>query len=456
MKKYKDFRKSIKEASIQDNPSITPEYFKSLNKRGEESASDIESKMGRSNMSMSNFINMVNRVHQIQKGKEREIESLTKQVILKYYGDILGETELEIKIPKVGERIKVNNEPGEMDPTQMELLKDIETINAIHKRKILNMISQGEALNSKKMILSEENISGLNRILGKDLCKEMVDLLIKITDISQALDWRIPIEVRREMIKMGQSFESGMSKIEWKPKKYDPNEDDQDDQDDDQEHAHDMAKLIIVGIDQSMLYHEAIKAIYGLIHQGGLSHLSEETIKTVFLNTEDVINELEDIKYGKLTASDLRDFFNTFEELDDIQNGREFIWGKLIDASLVSDKKFLEIIKDILEASPLYKKESRYVTYTSSDKEKARLSMSRVRVEIDKLIKIVKDEFKDYQRALIDYEMGHYDEESGEILKLKSSNKKISLNIDDILDKISETGMKSLTKDEIDFLNNNS
>ena len=86
----------MNEADIKGNPAVSPEYLASLNKRAEASARDIDQRLGRE---MGNLMRFVMEVQSMQRGKEKQIEDLTRAVIEEQYGSILGETELDIRIP---------------------------------------------------------------------------------------------------------------------------------------------------------------------------------------------------------------------------------------------------------------------------------------------------------------------------------------------------------------------
>jgi len=168
----------MNEADIKGNPAVSPEYLASLNKRAEASAREIEQKYGRD---MMNLMRFVMEVQSMQRGKEKQIEALTRKVIEEQYGSILGETELDIRIPTNPREMKQKmdqEKPEEQDMPSFKEIEDEDTKTAIHKRKILNMIAQGEAINSKKMLLSDTNMDGLTELLGKESAEKMADLLI--------------------------------------------------------------------------------------------------------------------------------------------------------------------------------------------------------------------------------------------------------------------------------------
>ena len=392
----------MNEADIKGNPAVSPEYLASLNKRAEASAREIEQKYGRD---MMNLMRFVMEVQSMQRGKEKQIEALTRKVIEEQYGSILGETELDIRIPTNPREMKQKMDQEKSEDQDMPTFKEIEdedTKTAIHKRKILNMIAQGEAINSKKMLLSDTNMDGLTELFGKDSAEKMADLLIKITDICNARDWRIPEEVAASMIEQGGSL-SGVSKIEWKPNepKSDDSEETQNDEEGSEEdHSTDTAKLIILGMDQAMLFHEAVKAIYGLINQGGLAHLDDETIAKVFMNADTARDEAQDLKRAKLTAADLRDFIQSFPELNDIENGREYVWGKMIDASVLNDSEFLNLMNMIFTSAPEYRTlKAGEPEYTQNEIDAARKAYPIARKKVQDIIDLILQELSDWEAS---------------------------------------------------------
>ena len=399
----KSFNQFMNEADIRKNPAISPEYLASLDKRAEASAREIEQKYGQD---MVTLMRSVREVQMMQRGKENQIEELTRSVLIEQYGEILGETELDVKIPTGPNEIKKIMQQDQEDQEDLPTFKEVEddsTKAAINKRKILNTIAQGEAINSKLMLMSDTNFDGLSQIFGEANARKMIDLLVKITEICNARDWRIPEEVGAAMIEQGDSL-AGVSKIEWKPKEVsgESTEDqaeptDQEDQDN-QSEVNEIPVIIIRGLDQAMLFHEAVKGIYGLINQGGLAHLDDETIAKVFMNTDTAQDEVQDLKRAKLTAADLRDFIQSFPEIDSMPNGREYVWGKMIDATVLPDQDFLELMKLIFDSAPLYRTQSENEpAYTETEIQLANESMPRAKSIVQNLIKLIQQELEEWQ-----------------------------------------------------------
>lgn len=429
----KSFNQFMNEADIRKNPAISPEYMASLDKRGEANARAIEQKYGQD---MASLMMAVREVQIMQRGKENQIEELTHRVLIEQYGEILGETQLDIKIPTRPGEIKNIMQQDQEEDDSLPTFKEIEddaTKDAINKRKILNTIAQGEAINSKLMLMSDTNFDGLRELFGEAGAKKMVDLLVKITEICNARDWRIPEEVGAAMIEQGDSL-AGVSKIEWKPKAKSEEADEEPNLEDEagSDETEEVPTIIIRGLDQAMLFHEAVKGIYGLINQGGLAHLDDTTIQKVFMNTDTARDEVQDLKRAKLTAADLRDFIHTFPEVDNIPNGREYVWGKMIDASVVSDKEFLELMKLIFDSAPLYRQPSENEpAYSESEKELAKAAMPKARAIVQRLINKINQELEDWQTddEEPEYDLGLPDRDESQLPK-SEINKMIDAALD--------------------------
>lgn len=399
MKRFEQFMQGINEADIRKNPAVSPEYLADLNRRAEENAQAVERRFGRD---MGALMRAVHEVQSIQRGKEEELEALTTQIIMNNYRSILRDVELDIQIPTGSREMKAQMKAHEDSDLERPTIKDLEnedTQTAIHKRKIMNMIAQGEAINSKLMLMSEENMAGLTELFGEQRAQRMVEKLVEITEICNARDWRIPEEVAARMIEQGDAL-SGVSRIEWTPKKdsEESEEEGQEEMGSDEETAGATPRIIIRGLDQAMLFHEAVKGIMGLINQGGLAHLDDKAIQTVFMNADTPGDEAQDLKRAKLTAADLRDFLNQFPEITEMENGREYVWGKMIDASVLPDTEFLQLMKNIFDASSVFRE-------GSEPSEKAREAMMRAKAVIQKIIRMIQDELDEYEQAMRDWEM---------------------------------------------------
>jgi hypothetical protein len=348
MKTLKQF---LQEASLQGNPGTPDEYLKGVERRAMQDVQGTEQRLGRE---MGQFMQFVSQVQRMQTPQVKaQLEKLAEDIIMQEYGSILGQTKLIIKFPQQGQ-IQQMMEPVEMEtPADQKEIENPDTIAAINKRKLGNAIMQGEAKNAKRMLALPETMDGMIKIFGPADAAKMVDLLKKITDIASALDWRIPMEVQKQMWERDKSGFSGSVDVDWKPIKNDEQTADEilkslesgDIQTPEIEDSlNEMEPTITaLGTDFAMLLHEAIKGIYKLIGSAAIPEDEEEAEK-VIANTGTLSDELEDLRYGPYLAADLRDFVNRFTDNINVENIREHVFGKLMQ---MESTQFLQLMKEI-------------------------------------------------------------------------------------------------------------
>lgn len=355
-------RKFIQEASLRGNKSTPDSYLDGVGQRADQDIRGTEQRLG---PDMRAFMQFVQQVHSIQRkagpaGLAR-LEKLAEQTILNAYGNILGDTVLNIKFPQQNE-VKNMMEETPDDSSEMPKLKELEdkgVISEVQKRKIANNITQGEAKNAKRMLVMPEVRDGLVQILGNEDGQQYLDLLRKITDIASALDWRIPIDIQKRMWTQDKNGFAGSVKVDWEKPNTDEDlatkilkdleEGDAETSPAAEEAFGEMKPTInALGTDFAMLLHEAIKGIYELIASAGIPE-DEEVAKTVLMNTDTLEDELEDLRYGPYLAGDLRDYINQFPEAADVENIREFVFGKLMQ---LPAEEFLAVMKAIFTRDP--------------------------------------------------------------------------------------------------------
>jgi len=348
MKTLKQF---LQEASLQGNPGTPGEYLKGVERRAMQDVQGTEQRLGRE---MGQFMQFVGQVQQMQTPQVKaQLEKLAEDIIMQEYGSILGQTKLIIKFPQQGQ-IQQMMEPVEMEtPEDQKEITDPGTIAAINKRKLGNAIMQGEAKNAKRMLALPETMDGMIKIFGPADAAKMVELLKKITDIASALDWRIPLEVQKQMWERDKSGFSGSVDVDWKPIQNDEKtaeeiikslESGDIETPEIEDSLNEMEPTITaLGTDFAMLLHETIKGIYKLIGAAAIPEDEEEAQK-VITNTGTLSDELEDLRYGPYLAADLRDFVNRFTERVQIENIREHVFGKLMQ---MEPTQFLQLMKEI-------------------------------------------------------------------------------------------------------------
>ena len=351
MKTLKQF---LQEASLQGNPGTPDEYLKGVERRAMQDVQGTEQRLGRE---MGQFMQFVGQVQQMQTpGIKAQLEKLAEDIIMQEYGSILTQTKLSIKFAKEGEIQQMMEDVPMETPEPQREISDKGTIAKIQARKIGNAIMQGEAKNAKRMLALPETMDGMIKIFGPANAAKMVDLLKKITDIASALDWRIPMEVQKQMWERDKGGFSGSVKVDFTPVKTD------------EQTAEDLIKslesgdietqeiedtlnemeptIIAIGTDFAMLLHEAIKGIYKLIGTASIPDDEEEAGK-VIANTGTLSDELEDLRYGPYLAADLRDFVNRFTKSSPVENIREHVFGKLMILVKEETQEFLQLMKEI-------------------------------------------------------------------------------------------------------------
>lgn len=402
-----NFNDWLNEASLEGNIGLpgegddSPNYRANVERRAgtanREFASQNQQKIGR-------FMQFVSEAHEIQRGKERELEELAERTVRSLFGSILDGVELDIKIPTDSRAMKqMMEETPDDTPMEAESITDEDTIGEIRKGKIANNIVQGEAKNTKLCLQMEEVSNGLIEIFGEEQGTRMLTLLTDITNIASFFDWQIPIEMQKEMWKRRDGF-AGSVKVDWEEAKADEDAealakkilDDIENGEDitDNEDAEKLFDTITptiyaLGSDFAMLLHEAIKGVNKLIAAVGIPEDSELS-EIVIMNTDTLADELEDLRYGPYMAADLRDFINEFSEEDNFDNLRARFFGKLMEMPW---RAFLEIFNGILL--------SRFKDSELNDAQ--RVIVARTKSQSRSIIDAIKKELDDYYAEPSEY-----------------------------------------------------
>lgn len=433
----------LNEASLQGNPAIPGEGGKSGSY-----LADVEAEVARRNedfqrrygRDIPKFMSYVQEVRAMQKNHEKELEALAEKAIRLFYGDILGDTKLNIRFPKSSE-IKNMAEKVPVEPSQeaLEALKDEDLISKIHARKIQNNITQGEAKNVKLILNLEEVANGFTEIFGRELGNKYKDTLNKITEIAGFFDWHIPMEVQKEMWTRNKSGFSGSVQISWTEPEGEDSEDLAQKLVDELIESPDLPKeeaeelfdqieptITAIGTDFAMLIHETVKGIYDLITSAAIPDDPAEA-ETVLMNTDTLADELEDLRYGPEMAGDLRDFLNQFSEMDQVPNFREKVFGKMVLLSKEDPKKFLDIICNILQENEIAK--------------------SQVQNFVDEVVQ----EWKDYTKTKTEYDLeeeplGNEPDEEVDVDYESLSKKEIQQLIDQALEDRDFIKVRELSK----------
>lgn len=87
-------------------------------------------------------------------------------------------------------------------------------LKEVEKRKLINLIIQGEAKNTKHILHMPEVRAGLNRILGEDKGQQLFRSLDTLAKSADKLDWLDSTQNRGAQMQHGSSF-GGAVNVEW-------------------------------------------------------------------------------------------------------------------------------------------------------------------------------------------------------------------------------------------------
>lgn len=261
------------------------------------------------------FMQLVGQSQQIQRGHEEELSKLAEDSFRTLFRSLLDDVVLDFKLGNEAREV-IQETPEEQSNIEMKIenIEDEKILSEIERRKILRSIQQGKGLTSKAILNLPMFKNGIREIIG-DRAEEYIRLLNKISSIAQFNDWRFSEEMIKNMLRGGTA---GACKIEFEEKEDYGSKEYENKQKsaeelldeianggdlEDSEAAADLiegtgAKIVARGVDMSVLIHEAIKGIYMLPLQLSLEHLSEEEAELVISNTDTLLDEAQEFKYG--------------------------------------------------------------------------------------------------------------------------------------------------------------
>jgi hypothetical protein len=352
-----------------------------------------------------------------------KLEQLAKKIILDQYSDILDASEkpivLDIKMLRPGKQ--VSSEIPEMKdvpsfPSQEEI-NDPELRKAVDKKKILNVINQGEAKATKNIIKDRSIVEdGLREIFGNNW-ETIYNIWLQTTDMANKLDWASPIEVKSKMMKDAQQFMAGSCQVKWEKEEEEAQEEDNEEeaqeensyQDEDgtlmtgDQEDFDKITIKAVGIDFPMLIHEAVKGIWSLIKSGAIKD-DEEMAKLIAQNTSSFEDESQDFRYGVAIQAMFRDFINACKDSDKYSQMRLRVYAKLsLDKERggdFTDGEFLELTKSMFSCFDLVQEANLEFNLNIE-----KFNSSTAKRQIEGLITGIVNVEKEYEKQLSEWEM---------------------------------------------------
>ena len=314
-----DFKSFLNEVSLEGNRGIPGEsgdnassWLKKIDAEKGAKMADFERE---NRQDIMRFMQLVGQSQQIQRGHEEELSTLTEEAFRTLFRSLLDDVELDFKLGNDAKEI-VQETPEEQSNIEMKIedIDDEKILSEIQRRKILRSIQQGKGLTSKAILNLPIFKNGISKILGNQ-AQEYIQLLNKISNIAQFNDWRLSEQMIKQLLRGGAA---GACKIEFEEKEdfgekeVEAKQQSAEDLLDEIANGGDLedsgtaadliegtgARIVARGIDLSVLIHEAIKGIYMLPLQLSLEHLSEEDAELVIANTDTLLDEAQEFKYG--------------------------------------------------------------------------------------------------------------------------------------------------------------
>lgn len=290
-----------------------------------------------------------------QQGHEPRLEQLAEEVIIEYYGSLLQNVVLDIRLVQPGEPSQQMGNPDEGDSPDMEQIEDEDLKNEIYKRRVSNYLTSGSAISMHRIIHMPEYRDRLS-LINPSLVTSY-DRLLKLNEI---LDGTIPIEDQENMWRNAPEGMAGSVKVEWpENNSFDNDEPDFLNNDDDEGGEDDDSQSRIEkefgdpiiharGIDFPMLVHETVKGIYELIMAAGIPE-EEERAQIVIDNADTYMQELIGHRVGPTLKQDLLNFINQHPSTNTVPNVIEHVLGKIVQLPGI---EFLQLTRNMLLEVP--------------------------------------------------------------------------------------------------------
>jgi len=326
------------------------------------------------------------------------IQNLAKDVIMDEYGDILEASskpvELDIRLVMPGQVNQNVPDLGDVPPTPERNPREDEThesddedeedqdsqcsggscsndggedndetpedeqptgsvLNAAMKKKILNMLTQGEGKATKDIIKASPIVEdGLQRIFGNN-GQRILRIWGEMSDIADKMDWAIPIQQKARMMSGNSGGMAGATDVTWESinnstfsiQLLKENQD--------------YRKITVkaVGVDFPMLIHETVKGIYLLIQSAAIKK-DKEFAKKVKAATSSFLDEAQDFRYGVTAQAMFNDFINACKDSQKYKQMRTRVFRLLANDKERLTAKANEVAKTNKEVGDALKKEA--------------------------------------------------------------------------------------------------
>ena len=388
-----------------------------------------------------------------------KLEKLAEKVIRDQFGEILDSSikpiELDIKLVTMGDvdreiedinqvskqaKQPTEEEQEEQDKRDEEEVSEevseeevsgTDLVDAVEKKKILNMITQAAGKSTKDIIRASDIVDeGLQEIFGNGY-RTILNLWIQMSDIADKMDWVIPINRKASMMKDQPGGMAGAVQVKWESfsgNLYNMNI----------LLEKEATKIVIksVGVDFPMLIHETIKGIF-LFLQSGAIKKDKKTAEIVKKATSSFMDEAQDFRYGPPALQMLLNFVNKFSESNNYKRLETRVFTMLaVDKERAqeeakkapeeykeylkkkadvarTDKQFLDIMKSIFSVFDSVERAGKIEFIVNEE----RFNKSLAKAEIKKIVDYIIGDIEDYKRDIAEWE--REEKERGEEAKYR-------------------------------------
>ncbi|NBO22325.1 hypothetical protein EBU94_03155 [bacterium] len=336
------------------------------------------------------------------RGKEKQLESLASAVIKSNFADIIKRHKIRFDIKLTDSREVYRN-----------LNESVE--DETFKKRITNLITQGEAKNTKRLLYTEQVRDGLREIFRTGW-EEMLNLFIELIETADKLDWAANPEIRARMMEQHPEFFAGSVRVIF-------------DKDVNESKSSKGVLIKAYGVDFTMLLHEAVKGIFQVLSTGAIP--ADRSVAREVMNRTGLNTEPEDWQYGPEIAADLRDFINENSKTDLFPNVRLEVYRIMVDKRTMPTDEFLKFMEGILDNT----KEAREKMDKIIDKVIKGLTAESENISniknYEKQMKDFAKRQKDYEKEMEEYNR-QLEEYERKMKEYEEQNKKAK-ELDDIL-----------------------
>ena len=226
-------------------------------------------------------------------------------------------------------------------------------LTASLKKKILNMLTQGEGKATKDIIKFSPLVeNGLQQIFGENGGR-ILRIWSDMSDTADKMDWVIPVANKAAMMSNNPGGMAGATDVTWESLnnsifsiellKENQN----------------FNKITIkaVGVDFPMLIHETVKGIYLLIQSAAIKK-DKEFAKKVKAATSSFMDEAQDFRYGVPAQAMFNDFINACKDSQKYKQMRTRIFRLLANDKDKLTAKAIEISKTDKDLGAIIKKDA--------------------------------------------------------------------------------------------------